>query len=531
MPKLNLDPEHLSDFLNEPNIESTTPSLTQLMPPLPCRMTITLDDVVPYDRNPRRKINPNYNSIKESIRNRGLDDEPTITRRSPDEPFMIRSGGNTRLTILRELYQESLDQAQLAEEAGNLEEAHALRLKAEDFYRFEWNYKPWEGETNALIGHMAENEERGDMIYVEKSLAVKELQELYSEGEKKPLSSRKLAEKITQSGWTISYTSVSLMLYVINELKSYLEQALWAGLGSAPIIRLRALNRAYEKFCATQNLSEKTFQEIWHSSLTTCDDEDLDINMIRRYADQQIADKLGMEYFTITAEIDAILAGNKKIIRETPLSEIQSGSNVIDFQSSSTELDNHSAPIMDVTATHSTNEQIELNTNMTDSEMSGHSQNQPPIPSEPLTAEELREIQLQVYDAVLRLSVDYSLEHYMNQSQGIGFHIEPYEGTADVIEAPKYRDRNAVWLYLKQLSMRDLFLSQPDYVPLEQALQGAQLDPNVFFTLNSHFHFMRLTDTNLHKKINQIEKAIQIFLRSAENFYGKHELKQLFKKD
>ena len=84
MPKLNIDPDHLSDFLNEPNIESSTPSAALLMPPLPCRMTLTLDDVIAYDRNPRRTVNPNYESCKESIRNRGLDDVQTFW--GGDEP-------------------------------------------------------------------------------------------------------------------------------------------------------------------------------------------------------------------------------------------------------------------------------------------------------------------------------------------------------------------------------------------------------------------------------------------------------------
>ena len=223
-PKLNLDPDHISDFLNEPNFESNTHSVSQLMPPLPCRMTVTLDEVIAYDRNPRRSINPNYESIKESIRNRGLDDEPTITRRAIDEPFMIKSGGNTRLAILGDLFKEYRDLAQTAEEAGNKEEAQALSIKAEEFYRFEWNYKPWEGETNALIGHMAENEERGDMIFIEKAMAVKDLQDIFNENVKKPLSARKLAEQVTQSGWNITHTSVSLMIYTINELEPYLKK-------------------------------------------------------------------------------------------------------------------------------------------------------------------------------------------------------------------------------------------------------------------------------------------------------------------
>lgn len=521
-PKLNLDPDHISDFLNEPNIESTTPSITGLMPPLPCRMTVTLDEVIAYDRNPRRTKNPNYDSIKESIRNRGLDDEPTITRRSIDEPFMIRSGGNTRLAILAELYQEYQQLAQEAENAGNTDDAQNLRLKSEEYYRFEWNYKPWEGETNALIGHMAENEERGDMIYIEKALAIKELQEIFNKEKdlKKPLSARKLAEKVTESGWTISNNSVSLMLYTANELDGILQQALWAGLGRPQILKLRALSNTYSKFCTTQNLSADFFQKMWHEVLTICDDKVLNIDSIRRYADQLVSDEIRVEYFTVTAEIDAMLSGSKPVIREVPLNKEQittnTQNNVVDFQTTASD-------------THSSNDNNELS-----KEHQKTNANQPP--SKPVTAEQLIDLRQQIYIDVVTLGMAFNLIHYVNKSSsGLGFFIDPVqEGEdiqtkADIENSPENISRNAIWLYLKQLSLHNLIAVQGNQVPVEQAVSGSDLTPDVFFTLNSHFHLMRLMDRNIRDGINKIEKSINILLQAAEDFYGEDALYQLFK--
>ena len=530
-PKLNLDPDHISDFLNEPNFESNTPSVSQLMPPLPCRMTVTLDDVIAYDRNPRRSINPSYESIKESIRNRGLDDEPTITRRAIDEPFMIKSGGNTRLAILGDLFKEYRDLAQTTEEAGNKEEAQALSIKAEEFYRFEWNYKPWEGETNALIGHMAENEERGDMIFIEKAMAVKDLQDIFNENVKKPLSARKLAEQVTQSGWNITHTSVSLMIYTINELEPYLKKALWAGLGRPAIIRLRALNNAYENFCTTQGLSSERFKKIWYEVFTVCDDEELDINnTIRRYADQLISDEIGVEYFTVTAEIDAILSGNKPAIREVPLTQEQLQNN----QNSNTYTDN----IVDLhsTQSNSTPDQSETSPTTESKTRSGKSSK---TTSEPVTPEQLIDLRQQIYIDVITLGMAFDLDHYVNKSPtGLGFFIDPiqdvdeqgqdYEAKADVVNDPQHQNRNAVWLYLKQLSLHNLFLSQGEMVPVEQAVSGSDLTPDVFFTLNSHFHLMRLMDKNLQHGIEKIEKSIRTLLQAADNFYGENALYRLF---
>src|SRR5690606_31214446 len=79
-------------------------------PAAPTRMTVTLDELTAYDKNPRQTRNPKYEEIKESIRHRGLDHAPNITRRSAGEPYMIKDGGNTRLELLNELYQETGDE-------------------------------------------------------------------------------------------------------------------------------------------------------------------------------------------------------------------------------------------------------------------------------------------------------------------------------------------------------------------------------------------------------------------------------------
>ena len=73
-------------------------------------ITVTLDKLRPYEHNPRKTRNPNFEMIKESIRRRGLDHKPNITQR-PGEPFyIIADGGNTRIQALKELFTETQDQ-------------------------------------------------------------------------------------------------------------------------------------------------------------------------------------------------------------------------------------------------------------------------------------------------------------------------------------------------------------------------------------------------------------------------------------
>jgi hypothetical protein len=66
--------------------------------------------VAPYDHDPRVKRNPAYAEIKASIRERGLDAPPAITRRPGETHYIIRNGGNTRLAILRELWSETKEE-------------------------------------------------------------------------------------------------------------------------------------------------------------------------------------------------------------------------------------------------------------------------------------------------------------------------------------------------------------------------------------------------------------------------------------
>ena len=61
--------------------ERSGPSASTLSDPIAdTPMVVTLDQLRPYDHDPRKKRNPAYEEIKASIRERGLDAAPAITR-------------------------------------------------------------------------------------------------------------------------------------------------------------------------------------------------------------------------------------------------------------------------------------------------------------------------------------------------------------------------------------------------------------------------------------------------------------------
>ena len=97
-------------------------------------MVVTLEQLRPYEHNPRFIRNPLYEELKASIRDRGLDQPPSITRRPGEPQFIIRNGGNTRLSILGELWQETRD---------------------DRFFRIHCLFRPWQSELHTLLGHLA----------------------------------------------------------------------------------------------------------------------------------------------------------------------------------------------------------------------------------------------------------------------------------------------------------------------------------------------------------------------------------------
>lgn len=111
----------------------TDPMDAASLPVSEMAMVLSLDQLRPNPDNPRKGRNPRYEEIKASVRARGLDSIPKVTRDPQGEDVYIFSdGGNTRYQILCELWQETGD---------------------ERFYRIHTIFKPWPGRLKCLVGH------------------------------------------------------------------------------------------------------------------------------------------------------------------------------------------------------------------------------------------------------------------------------------------------------------------------------------------------------------------------------------------
>ena len=225
----SLDAEAIKGKLLQGSFMNNGPVLSQLTDPIAdTPMVITLDKLRPYEHNPRINRNPLFDEIKASIKNRGLEAPPPITRRPGEEFYIIRNGGNTRLAILNELWTETRD---------------------EQFLRIQCLFRPWpkRGDIVALTGHLAENDMHGELTFIERALGIEQARAFYELEAGQPVSQRELARLLAADGYPVSQPHISRMQDTVQHLLPAIPSVLYAGLGKPQIERLIALPRGAEK--------------------------------------------------------------------------------------------------------------------------------------------------------------------------------------------------------------------------------------------------------------------------------------------
>ncbi|WP_264312991.1 ParB family protein [Pseudomonas putida] len=224
----------------------TTPMLVEDMP-----LVVSLEQLRPYELNPRIVRNPLYDEIKASIRERGLDQPPAITRRPDELHFIIRNGGNTRLSILGELWQET---------------------REERFFHIHCLFHPWQSESHALIGHLAESDLHGQLTFIERSLAVAKLKDMLQEPDVL-LTQRELSTRLSKGGYPISQSHISRMFDTLEHLLPVIPQVLYAGLGKPTIVRVINLRRRAESIWNQYLGDVPQFALLWFEVLSAFDSD------------------------------------------------------------------------------------------------------------------------------------------------------------------------------------------------------------------------------------------------------------------
>ena len=252
-------------------------------------MKVDIRQIELYDRNPRRSQNSAYEDIKESVRAQGLKQPLVITRRPGAERYMLKHGGNTRLTVLKELHAETGERR---------------------FQQADCVFEPWQGETDVLVSHIVENEVRGSLTFIDKARAVREAAAMFEADTGSKLSLRQLSDALRDRGFRISAGMISKCFYALDTLLQAIPMALDGGIGKPQIEKLRQLQTGAKQVWDNHRLgTTEMFGAVFVEALAQADGENWNHENAWRSVEVALAQRANEPLNRIAAELDALLVG------------------------------------------------------------------------------------------------------------------------------------------------------------------------------------------------------------------------------
>lgn len=167
-------------------------------PRLDCQIDVAVDEIDPYEHNPRRTPNHKFEEIKESIRACGIRNPVTVTRRPGAQRFIIEAGGNTRLLAIKALWEETRDPR---------------------FEKLTVMFRPWRSEKHVLTAHLIENEQRGELTFWDKACGVAALKAQLDAEKGQVLTLRELEQELKATGMSVNTATLTHYLFATERLR------------------------------------------------------------------------------------------------------------------------------------------------------------------------------------------------------------------------------------------------------------------------------------------------------------------------
>ena len=262
--------------------------LNEADPIEPTPMAVPIDRILEYDRNPRRERNEAYVEIETSIRRRGFVGTLPITRRPGEPHYRVAEGGNTVLRILKDLYETTQDPR---------------------FHTLQCLFEPWVSESETLIAHLVENDARGELLFIDRARAVRELRDLIEQETGAPISATRFAALLRERGYSIDQPTVSRLDYAIETLFPLIPAALRSGVGRPAIDRIRKLDKFLVTFLEDRR-SDQTVIDKARAWFLAClgrhDREDWRIDPVQDELEAHLAEICGESAGKVRADLDFI---------------------------------------------------------------------------------------------------------------------------------------------------------------------------------------------------------------------------------
>jgi ParB family protein of integrating conjugative element (PFGI_1 class) len=258
------------------------------------QMPLSVDQIVPYDKNPRTGPNPRYLQIKESIRAQGVTNQLTVTRRPGMELYMPYGGGNTRLRIVQELLKETGE-----------ERWKKLTVK----------YRAWPGDAAVIAAHLVENEQRGDTTFWEKAHGIASLKQELENESNRVLTATEVNAEARRLGMDFGLQTVQNFLFAVEQLGpigKWLQARDVQHAIKPAVVALTALcTRLGQKAITTRAAIDQCLTLVGDAIAQT-GEEALDVEDLVRSLQQAVAESLGVNIAQLGTML-ASLAGSPNL--------------------------------------------------------------------------------------------------------------------------------------------------------------------------------------------------------------------------
>ena len=198
------------------------------------QIELTVDDIRPYENNPRRSANVKFDDIKESIRTSGLRSPLTVTRRPGASHFIVEAGGNTRLLALQQLWSETRDPR---------------------YRQLVVLFRPWHSESHVLSAHLIENEQRGEMSFWDKATGIVALKQRLEAEQGRALALRPLEGALYAAGLAVNTATLGLYLFASERLRTLGEAVV--GLAGLDVKTLQPRLNAIKRYALARRSSSE----------------------------------------------------------------------------------------------------------------------------------------------------------------------------------------------------------------------------------------------------------------------------------
>ena len=222
-----------------------------IAPFIPTMMTIPVEHIHFFEDNPRLGRNPKHDQIKESIRASGVTQVVQVTKRPHNDFFVISAGGNTRLTIVKELLQEGIE--------TNNEDL------IQRFSNLEVKFSPYIDEVTLVAQHYQENELKALSAFIDNAIAYdkavllieeKRKNKAEADGDKyKPLSMADMADNLKSVGMKVTRQILPVYLFAVEIMKNF-THAYALGMGRKSTEKIRESHNRFLAWIEAKGLSD-----------------------------------------------------------------------------------------------------------------------------------------------------------------------------------------------------------------------------------------------------------------------------------